>query len=191
MRRSRLLVFGFIILLLAAVVWWFRSRHAPLPAPPPAPYVLVEPPAWLPSRAQPVVPSVSSVSSVPSVASVTPPFGTRKSLRLAPLRSDDAQAYGFGAVAVYEKGSSVSLEVFLPTLPDADGYDADIAMADGSVTTIGRMEDRGDGWYVVERDFPDVSLDGAQSLRVTARTPKEPALDGMVVAEGVFSDVMD
>ncbi|MBI2524313.1 hypothetical protein HYW11_03880 [Candidatus Peregrinibacteria bacterium] len=180
-----------ILLVAIAVAAWFvvRSRRAAQESPP-APYVLVEPPMWLPARTSPTTENAADGANDAEMPAF--PFGARKVLRIATFRNDDAQAYGFGAVAVYERGSQVSLDVFLPPLPSGDGYDADIVMADDSVTTLGRMEDGGDGWYALNEDFPDSDVVGAAaSLRITASTLNEPALDGMTVVEGKLHDAID
>jgi hypothetical protein len=119
------------------------------------------------------------------------PFGARKTLRIATLRNDAAQAYGFGALSVHERGSHVSLEVVLPPLRSGDRYDAAVIMDDGAIVSLGALTDRGDGWHAAEKDFPGRDLGATRRLRITASVPNEPALDGMTVVEGTLNDVID
>ena len=189
MRPLRFVAALLLLVALAVAAWVFLWRRAE-PTQPPAPYILVEPPTWLPAHTPPTVESAAGEAGGAAEAPEFP-FGARKVLRIATLRNDDAQAYGFGGVAVYERGSQASLHVFLPPLPSGDGYDAWIVMDDGAVLLIGRMEDSGDDWHGAGADFPDNDLPAAQSLRITASTPNESTLDGMTVVEGALNDAID
>lgn len=152
----------------------------------PVPYILIEPPAWLSARSLPTAEDAGGAAETPES-----PFGARKVLRMALLRNDDAQAAGFATLSVYERGSSVSLEVFLPPLGSGDGYDASLTLQDGSAVALGSPSDRGDGWHTLQKDFPDRDLSAAASLRLTARTPQESLTNGMTVIAAPFFDAMD
>lgn len=185
--RLRSIIIAFLLLLLAGVAALFLfnrfSREQP------APYVLIEPPAWLPPRALPAENAAGDAGA--ATEAPAPAFGARKTLHMALLRNDDAQAAGFAFLSVSERGSSVSLEVFLPPLPSGDGYDASIILQDGSALALGSPADRGDGWHALQKDVPDRDLSTAASFRITARTPEEPLTHGLTVVDATFHDVMD
>ncbi len=184
--RSVSVVLILLSLFLGTVALLFIRRAA---REQPAPYLLVELPAWLPSRTPPAVWNTAGEDGGAEAPEF--PFGARKTLRVATLRNDDVQAYGFGALAVHERGSHISLEVFLPPLPSGDRYDAAVIMDDGTAVSLGPLTDRGDGWHAAEHDFPGRNLGAAQALRVAASVPKEPLIDGMTVVEGALNDVID
>lgn len=184
--RFRSVIIVLLLLLLAGIAALFLfnrfTREQPVP------YVLVEPPAWLPPRA---LPAESAADDSDAAETSTTLFGARNALRMATLRNDDAQAAGLAVLGVHERGSRVSLEVFLPPLSSDDGYDASIILQDGSALAIGNPADRGDGWHALQKDFSDRDLSAAASLRITARTPEEPLTHGLTVVDAPFQDVMD
>lgn len=177
-----------LLLLLAGTVAlflfgrFFRER--------PVPYVLIEPPAWLPARSLPTEEDAAGDAGG-SAEMPESPFGARKALRVATLRNDDAQAAGFAALSVHERGSRVSLEIFLPILPPGDGYDVSLILHGDDAIALGNPLNRGDGWHTFQKDFPDRDLSAAASLRITARTPQEPLTNGITVVDAPFFDAMD
>lgn len=184
--RLRSVIIVLLLLLAGAAALFLFSRFF---REQPVPYVLIEPPAWLPARTLPT----TDMTIEEGDGAVVPefPFGARKALRMATLRNDDAQAAGLATLSVYERGSSVSLEVFLPPLSSGDGYDASIILQDGSAVVLGSPTDRGDGWHALQKDFPARDLSAAANLRVVARTPQESLTNGMTVVDAPFFDAMD
>lgn len=186
--RLRSISIVLLLLLLAGVAALFLFsrffREQPLP------YVLVEPPAWLPPRALPMIENTTG-NAGGSAEVQEPAFGARKALRMATLRNDDAQAAGFAALSVFERGSRISLEVFLPPLRSGDGYDASLIMDDGSAVALGSPSDRGDGWHALQKDLPASHPSTATSFRITARTPQEPLTNGLTVVDAPFFDAMN
>lgn len=185
--RSVIIVLVLLFFLIGTAALFYLRRAA---REQPAPYVLIEPPTWLPLR---MLPTAEDAAGDAGGTAEMPwsPFGARKALRMATLRNDDAQAAGFATLSVFERGSRFSLEIFLPPLPPGNGYDVSLILHGDSAVALGNPLNRGDGWHALQKDFPDRDLGLAQRLRISASVPQEPSLDGMTVVDAQFQDVMD
>lgn len=184
--RFRSVIIVLLLFLAGAAALFLFSRFT---REQPVPYVLIEPPAWLPPRTLPTAEDSGNADG--SAEKPESPFGARKALRVALLRNDDAQAAGFATLSIHERGSRVSLSVFLPTLRPDDHYDAAVMLDDGAAVSLGNLTNSGDGWHALQKDFPGRDLSAAASLRITARTPQEPITNGLTVVDAPFQDVMD